>query len=65
MDIREHSRSVLDLRGVGVLGIWGAAALIESISGDLGGAGHCVAVDPTVQLDHGGFGWHGDVAILS
>lgn len=37
---------------------WGAAALVESISGDLGGAGHCVVVDSTVQLDYRGLGGH-------
>lgn len=47
-----------------MLGVWGAAALVESVCGNLGGAGHRVAVDPAVQLDHGGLGGHGDVAVL-
>lgn len=40
------------------------AALVEGVGGDLGGAGHRVAVDSAVELDHCGFGGHGDVAVL-
>lgn len=42
----------------------GAATLVESISGDVGGAGHRVAVDSALQLDHRGLGGHRDVAVL-
>lgn len=40
----------------------GAAALVEGIGGVLGGAGHHVAVDPAVQLNHRGLGGHRGVA---
>lgn len=40
------------------------AALVEGVGGDLGGAGHRVAVDSAVELDHCGLGGHGDVAVL-
>ena len=36
----------------------GAAALVEGIGGVLSGAGHHVAVDPAVQLNHRGLGGH-------
>lgn len=53
-----------ELRGVCVLAGRGAAALVEGISGDLGSAGHCVAVDSAVELDYCGFGGHRGVAIF-
>lgn len=34
------------------------ATLVDGISGYLGGAGHCVAVDSAVQLNYCGLGWH-------
>jgi len=42
----------------------GAAALVETVGGDLGGAGHGVAVDSAVHMDHRGLGGHGGVAVL-
>lgn len=47
-----------------MLGDRGAATLVESVSGDLGGAGHRVAVDSAVQLDYRGLGGHRGVAVL-
>lgn len=47
-----------------VLGGRSAAALVESVGGDLRGAGHRVAVDSAVQLDYRGFGGHRCVAVL-
>lgn len=45
-----------------MLGGRGAATLVGG--GDLGGAGYRVAVDSAVQLDYGGLGGHGGVAVL-
>lgn len=36
----------------------GAAALVEGVSGELGGASHRVAVDSAVKLDYCGLGGH-------
>lgn len=47
-----------------MLGGRGAAALVEGVRGHLGSAGHRVAVDSAVQLDYGGLGGHGGVAVL-
>lgn len=48
----------------GALASRGAATLVEGVGGDLGGAGHRVAVDSAVELDHRSFGRHGEVAVL-
>lgn len=47
-----------------MLGGWGAAALVQSVGGDLGGAGHRVAVDSAVQLNNRGLGGHRGVAVV-
>lgn len=47
-----------------MLGGRGAATVVEGLSGDLGGAGHCVVVHPAVQLDDRGLGGHGGVAVV-
>lgn len=47
-----------------MLGGQGAAALVGNVGGDLGSAGHGVAVDPAVHLEHRGPGGHGHVAVL-
>lgn len=36
----------------------GAATLVEGVIGDLGSAGHGVAMDSAVQLDYRGLGGH-------
>lgn len=53
-----------DLGGVCVLASRGAATLVEGVIGDLGSAGHRVAMDSAVQLDYRGLGGHWGVAIL-
>lgn len=56
----------LDFDGWRVLGGYGvgAAALSEGVGGEMVGAGHRVAVDSAVQLDHRGLGGHGGVAVV-
>lgn len=53
-----------ELWGICVLASGVTAALVEGISGDLGSAGHCVAVDSSIKLDYCGFGGHRDVTVL-
>ncbi len=48
-----------------MLGGWDAAALVESVGGDLGGAGNRVAVDSAVELNYGGLGGHRGVTVLT
>lgn len=47
-----------------MLGVCGAVTLVERFSGDLGGAGHGVAVDSTVEMDYRSLGGHRGVALL-
>lgn len=47
-----------------MLGVCGAVALVESFGGDLGGAGHRVAVDTLVKVDCRSLGRHRGVAFL-
>ena len=51
--------SVSDIGGVGPLCDRGAAVLPVVARGELGGAGHVVAVDPAVKMDGCGLGGHG------
>lgn len=41
-----------------------AAAVVEGVGGHLGGAGHPGVVHPAVQVDDGGLGGHGGVAVV-
>lgn len=47
-----------------MLGVCGAVALVESFGGDLGGAGHGVAVDTAVKVDYRSLGGHRCVAFF-
>lgn len=51
-------------RWAGVLGGRRAAAVVEGVGGHLGGAGHRGVVHPAVQVDDGGLGGHGGVAVV-
>lgn len=62
--IRQDPDSGHDHGGVHVLAGRGAAALVEGVGGDLGGARHRVGVGSAVQLDRCGLGGHRGVAVL-
>lgn len=47
-----------------MLHMGGAAALVEGFCGELSSACHCVAIDPSVELNHCGLGVHRSVSIL-